>query len=666
MINCVYRVSGLLAGIAQKAEETLEKGPGGEEPKGHPEKQSLLTKMYESQPEWLWLVLLVAVIVCAIGLLVAVVVLKKKNRLMKLRSITDPVTKIFNAHGFTRTAQKHRLSSKPEIKLYIISLDVAGMRFYNDSFGYLAGTRLLVDIAVALGKAFPEGIVGRFGGDRYFVMTPAADDGDLIEKINEAVRQVRLKSLNPRIVLNAGVARDPGIATDLDYIMECANSARREIAGDMAFPIRFYNEEDAARKRSDNQLISNIDGALEREEFLCYLQPKYDTVTERLASAEALVRWDKPGEGLISPGRFVPLMEKNGMIGKLDWYMFRKVCSRMGERLEEGKPVVPVSINFSRVDFAEGTEHFVSHIVSIMDEYSLPHELVEIEILESTIAASRQQALEIVNALQKQGILVAMDDFGSGYSSLAMLKDVPVSILKLDRAFLSDNCESERGRNLLACIQYYASSMGMSTVAEGVETLTQLSFLKDIGCSYIQGFLFNRPVPEAEFYRKLEQEIDEKGPNPKVYHAEAKNGQNYLLNFLDVQDVASALAGSFNRIARFDRDRDYYEILRDNAPQDCFMPRTGTMREYYEADQARIHPDDRINQRKMLKNARDNYNEFNIRNRCCCIVRRLNAENVYVWYEFELLPLYKENNNGNHIYIGVERVLNESEIPETE
>ena len=656
-----WMICGTVSFLAGKASPP-EHGGGTEKPPSG--MKEMMKGVYESQPEWLWLVLLVTAVLLAVGLLTAVVILRKNVRTMKKQAVTDPVTGILNGNGFVKEGQRYRLNAEQDSGLYILSTDIAGMRYYNDSFGYQAGTKLLKDTAAVLCEVFSDGVIGRYGGDRFYILTRQPDDRTAAELIHEAVKRIRLLSLNPGLVLNTGIYRDPGIATDLDYLMERANDARREIGGDIVNPVRFYNEDEIARKRSDSHLMEHIEYALEHEEFVCFLQPKYDSEKERICGAEALVRWERPGEELINPGRFINLLENNGMIGKLDRYMFRRVCGHMGERLREGKPVVPVSVNFSRVDFAEGTEEFVSFILSVLEENGLPRDMAEIEILESAVAASAQTK-EVMEALLKEGVMVAIDDFGSGFSSLAMIKDVPFSILKLDRAFISDNCESERGQNLLACIQYYAALMGITTVCEGVETIKQLEFLKKIGCDYIQGYLFSRPVPEEEFYRKLEAELAEKGENPTGYRM-AEKSIGGAADFINVPDIASALLGSFNRIARFDRDRDYYEILRDNAPKDCFVRKTGTMREYYEADQARIHPDDRIRQQRMLLMARDHYEEISVRNRCTAVVRRLNHENVYIWYEFELLPLRKGEASVNHTYIGVERILNESEIPKTE
>ena len=240
--------------------------------------------------------------------------------------------------------------------------------------------------------------------------------------------------------------------------------------------------------------------AIREGELQPYYQPQYDAATGKIVSAEALVRWVKPDGALIPPFFFIPQAEESGLVIEIDWFMTRKVCETLTIQKRSREKQFPVSVNFSRHHIQEAD--FVDKLISITDEYNIPHELIEVEITESAMVNEEEKILDWIQAVREAGFSVAIDDFGSGLSSLQFVKDMPADVLKIDKSLLSHNCENEKERIVLESIFYFANRLNLTTVAEGVETKEQLAFLKTCGCEKIQGYLFSKPVPE-EVYLEL-------------------------------------------------------------------------------------------------------------------------------------------------------------------
>ena len=234
--------------------------------------------------------------------------------------------------------------------------------------------------------------------------------------------------------------------------------------------------------------VEEIHNALKNHEFQAFYQPQYDAVTSRIKSAEALVRWVKADGTVISPFFFVPLAEESDLITEIDWYMLEQVC-RMLQKQKGTKN--PVSVNFSRLHISE--ENFTERLSAVADSHSLPHSLIEVEITESAMVGEGDKILQWIASIRNAGFSVAIDDFGSGLSSLQFVKDVPADVLKIDKSLLSRNCEDEKERIVLESIFNFAHRLHMTTIAEGVETKEQLAFLRTCGCEKIQGYIL--PVP---------------------------------------------------------------------------------------------------------------------------------------------------------------------------
>ena len=242
---------------------------------------------------------------------------------------------------------------------------------------------------------------------------------------------------------------------------------------------------------------AEIRAALSAGELTAFYQPQYDTITGQMKGSEALVRWIKPDGTVISPFFFVPVAEGSDLIMDIDWYVCELACKTLEK--QNFMPQFPISVNFSRRHIQE--ENFAEKLSALLDRYELPHALIEVEITESAMIGNENALLPWITSIRSAGFKVAIDDFGSGLSSLQFVKDVPADILKIDKSLLSHNCEDEKERIVLESIFTFAHRLHMKTVAEGVETKEQLGFLRSCDCNRIQGYLFAKPMPEEDYLK---------------------------------------------------------------------------------------------------------------------------------------------------------------------
>lgn len=254
------------------------------------------------------------------------------------------------------------------------------------------------------------------------------------------------------------------------------------------------------RTISDQLLLEGLDAAFTKKQFVVYFQPQYNHANGTLIGAEALARWIHPELGLLSPADFVPAMEENRTIPRLDRFVFEEICRFQCQRLADGDKIVPISMNISKVDLYD--EGFLSQLEQIRRQYDLPTKYIRIEITESFTACAEEQVCAAVKQLHALGYLVEMDDFGSGLSSLNVLKDIEFDIIKLDMRFLAGTIGG-RGGAILSSVIRMAQWLGTPVIAEGVETREQADYMRSIGCSFVQGFLYARPMPEEAFLQRL-------------------------------------------------------------------------------------------------------------------------------------------------------------------
>ena len=289
------------------------------------------------------------------------------------------------------------------------------------------------------------------------------------------------------------------IDLEKDYNNACA--ARATLAKSDDSGVAFFNEKLVEEQKWLDLVQEKQQEALEKEEFLVYYQPKYDPNTNQLRGAEALIRWQSPELGFVSPGRFIPIFEKNGFITKIDHYMLEHVAKDQKAWLDQGFACVPVSVNVSRAHFVESD--LAEQIRDIVDAVGTPHKYIELELTESAFFDDKKALIATIMKLKEYGFSVSMDDFGSGYSSLNSLKDIPLDVLKLDAEFFRGDMKDKRGEIVVSEAIRLAKSLDMRTVAEGVEVKEQVDFLAKQGCDMIQGFFYDKPMPKEEFEKKV-------------------------------------------------------------------------------------------------------------------------------------------------------------------
>ncbi|OOB80060.1 MAG: hypothetical protein BEN19_06930 [Epulopiscium sp. Nuni2H_MBin003] len=256
----------------------------------------------------------------------------------------------------------------------------------------------------------------------------------------------------------------------------------------------------------ETKLTNKMEDALYNEEFKVFLQPKYSIADNTIVGAEALVRWIEKDGKMIFPDKFIPLFERNGFITRIDKYMLERVCMIIQEWITQGIPPICISVNFSRIH--TNNPDFVEEIRDIISKYDIPTEYIEIELTESTILDKENDMISIFEQFKNNNIMVAMDDFGSGYSSLGFLKNFALDVIKLDKSFLSYETDKEKGRVVIRNIVKMIQELGIKIVAEGVETKEQVDFLRGIGCDMAQGYFFARPLPTVQFNELLTANLE--------------------------------------------------------------------------------------------------------------------------------------------------------------
>ena len=278
-----------------------------------------------------------------------------------------------------------------------------------------------------------------------------------------------------------------------------ANLAAKHCKGNYIRNYAFYTRQMSQEIEKEQRIVNSMKSALENHEFVVFYQPKYGLSDNQIAGAEALVRWKHPERGMISPGEFIPVFEKNGFIIKLDYYVWDQVCQLIATALRAGRKPDPISVNVSRVNLYN--PNFLESLVNLVEKYRIPPEYLHLELTESVFSDTENVILNAVNYLHKAGFTILMDDFGSGYSSLNVLKDIDLDVLKIDMKFLSKGKDDGRGEKILAAVIQMAKALDMPVIAEGVEEKKQVQMLKRLGCNYIQGYYFAKPMPQEDYER---------------------------------------------------------------------------------------------------------------------------------------------------------------------
>lgn len=386
----------------------------------------------------------------------------------------------------------------------VIHFKMRKYRSFCTCFGVKEGEELIEKMYQVLKKYIKRNELMAYKQNAEFGLVLAyTDERQLSERI-EALASV-LDAVLPKMKLYfaVGVYKVKRKDKDIEQLYNNAVLACDMLGEEAENRIVFYDVEMNNRRLWERKVEDDMDAALANHEFQVYLQPKISTAQETLAGAEALVRWIHPREGFIPPNKFIPIFERNGFILKLDDYMLEKIARQQARWIEQGRKVVPISVNVSRAHFAK--EDLAEHICSIVDKYRVPHSVIELELTESAFFDDKQVLLETVKKLRKAGFIVSMDDFGAGYSSLNSLKELQLDVLKLDADFFRGADAQERGLLIVSEVIDLAKKLNMKIVAEGIESREQVDFLTEQECDLIQGYFFAKPMPISEFEEKYKE-----------------------------------------------------------------------------------------------------------------------------------------------------------------
>ena len=383
----------------------------------------------------------------------------------------------------------------------VMFIDVDRFKNVNDTLGHAVGDRLLQQVSERLIRSVRAGdTVGRLGGDEFAIVLSdlsSAQDANLIaQKIMVSFKEpLKLAGVELYVTASIGITLYPDDSTDQETLIKNADAAmyRAKDVGRNSY--RFYTPEMNARALEHLSLENSLRGALERDEFVLYYQPKASVADGSIAGVEALLRWQHPDRGLVSPGEFMPVLEETGLIVPVGEWVLKAVCEQIRTWRRAGIAPVPVAVNFSPRQFA--SRDLGDTIKRVLDEQQVDPRLIEVEITESSLMSNLEDTALILKYVGDLGVGLSIDDFGTGYSSLAYLKRFPFDVLKVDRSFVKDLTTDADDATITRALISMAHNLGLKVVAEGVETEDQLAFLVEHGCDEIQGFYFSRPlIPE--------------------------------------------------------------------------------------------------------------------------------------------------------------------------
>ena len=392
------------------------------------------------------------------------------------------------------------IDAHPDTAYIVGVVDVKDFKVINDQLGFDEGNRTLRYIANLLAAFIGNtGTCCRLHTDYFAFCAP--DENDLVNRLLDTSRwNCEEFDLDFPLTLKFGFYRITDRELAVNRMVDFALMAHSTTRDNVLKRFAFYNDEMREAVVKEATIVAEMHGALADGQFHVYYQPQYNHATCSLVGAEALVRWIHPEKGMVSPADFIPVFEKNGFITHLDHFVWERTCAQLREWIDEGLDVVPISVNLSRLDIYD--PDLVGVLTRLIEGYRIPQDLLKLEITESAYVESPEQLIETVGELQRLGFIIEMDDFGSGYSSLNTLKDVPVDILKIDLAFLSGD-NAGRGGNILQSVIRMARWLELPVIAEGVESIQQADYLKSIGCEIVQGFYYSPPIPRKNFEEML-------------------------------------------------------------------------------------------------------------------------------------------------------------------
>ncbi|GMR01632.1 MAG: hypothetical protein BMS9Abin19_1040 [Gammaproteobacteria bacterium] len=424
----------------------------------------------------------------------------------------DLLTKLPN-----RALLRDRLSlainqaKREDEKLAVMFLDLDRFKNINDSLGHLIGDELLQQVSMRLKECIRAAdTLARFGGDEFTLMIPKLHNGHedaskLADKITHTLkRPFNVDGHELYVSASIGIALYPQDGTSMDTLIKHADVAMYHVKGQGKNGYQFYSDEMNVPYIEKLSLDTGIHKALDNNEFNLVFQPQVNLRTGEIVGVEALLRWDHPEHGAVSPSEFIPFAEESGLIIDIGYWVLNSACSELSRWRDAGLPEIRMSINISARQLME--DSIVKNIISIMKDYNVPGHCLELEITEHAIMSDMDSVIRKLKELSSHDITIAIDDFGTGYSSLSYLHKLPIQTLKIDRTFLKESRINKGDNTIINTIVAMAKGLNLNVIAEGVESQSQLEYLREIDCSEAQGFLFGKPLPPDVISQLLIQE----------------------------------------------------------------------------------------------------------------------------------------------------------------
>lgn len=429
---------------------------------------------------------------------------RRQNARLSCLLYTDPLTGIANQAAFADRAPC-LLRDNPLVSYALITFDINNFKYVNDAYSYETGDALLQAIAQYFDRHLSKSeLCARINADHFAVLT--FDGGDSDTSLTRSIRECIDQAVNSGIELNIadslsysfGIYRIEDRAEPVNSMMDKANIALKQAKSHKDMRTVSYDDALFDKLQRERRIETKMQAALQNAEFLVYLQPKVEISTNTMIGAESLVRWVSPEFGFLPPDEFIPLFEKNGFIAQLDFYVLDRVCRKMRQVIDDRlSDSFSISINLSRVTLYQ--DDFFERFTRIVERYQMPPSRIELEVTESAFIGNQKGILSVLERLKEMGFLIAMDDFGSGYSSLNLLKLLPIDVLKIDKQFLRESSKGDRSYRIIKCVIEMAKALDAQVVCEGVETKEQVDFLAQINCDIGQGYYFARPMSIADF-----------------------------------------------------------------------------------------------------------------------------------------------------------------------
>ena len=562
----------------------------------------------------------------------------------------DPLTGLYNREYFYRYAEQFDQHHR-DMQMDAIVVDVNHFHMINERFGNAYGDEVLRRIGERLREAVGDtgGIVCRREADVFMVYCPHGKDyKTILDKASIGLTED--SGVSSRVRLRMGVYAAVDKSLDIERRFDRAKIASDTVRNSFARAIGQYDATLHERELYAEQLIEDFHSAIEKEQFRVFYQPKFDVRPEIpvLASAEALVRWQHPELGLISPGVFIPLFEDNGLIRELDNYVWRTAAGQVREWRERLGFAVPVSVNVSRIDMYD--PHLIETLCALVRDNGLAEGDLLLEITESAYTQDSDQIIETVNALRDKGFRIEMDDFGTGYSSLNMISTMPIDALKLDRQFVCNAFREGKDTRMLELIIDIADYLSVPVIAEGVETAEQLAVLREMGCDLVQGYYFSRPVPAEEYVRFLERRREQELSTPALTAAAPEETGDESFG-----KIAHALSSSFERIYYVDTHSNHYVAFNPAGRcEDLQIEHSGAdfFAEMSRRVSSLVHPADR--ERVALLLQKETLLVQLIGDQPFSLLYRLASDEGVIYYN--LKAVRAETHDSHHIIIGISNV----------